>query len=168
MSSVEPAVAVMNLLYNNWSITSPAQDTGTGTDQGIATKDPSKVHFTNRWFAPVPQRIHPHQITVRPVSKPYKAITIGSLTKYQNFEQLAIHVWVLPGTQLSTEAAHTDLFSMLQEIRRIIRILGETAGSGIQHILLSPWQDKSELDKEAPRLHMEARATAIIFEMSTS
>jgi hypothetical protein len=35
-------------------------------------------------------------------------------------------------------------------------------------MLLSPWQDKSELDKEAPRLHMEARATAIIFEMSAS
>ncbi len=168
MSSVEPAVAVMNLLYKNWNITSPAQDTGTGIDQGIATKDPSKVHFTNRWFAPVPQRIHPHQITVRPVSKPYKAITIGSLTKYQNFEQMAIHVWVLPGTQLTVEAAHTDLFNMLQEIRRIIRILGETAGSNIQHILLSSWQDKSELEKESPRLHMEARATAIIFEMSTS
>ena len=158
----------MNLLYNNWSITNPGQDPRTGTDQGIATKDPSKIHFTNRWFAPIPQRIHPHQITVRPLTKPYKPITIGSLTKYQNFEQIAIHVWVLSNPQLSIETAHTDLFNMLTEIRRIIRILGETAGSNIQHMLLSPWQDKSELEKEAPRLHMEARATAIIFEMSTS
>ncbi len=167
MSSVEPAVAVLNLLYNNWTAT-PAQDTGTGADQGIATKDPRKVHFTNRWFAPVPNRIHPHQITVRPLSKPYKPITIGSLTKYSNFEQIAIHVWVLPNPQLTIEGAHADLYNMLQEIRRIIRILGETAGSGIQHLLLSPWQDKSELDKDAPRLHVEGRATAITFEMSTS
>ena len=166
MSSVEPAVAVMNLLYNNWNITSPAQDTTTSTSQ--ATTDPKKVHFTNRWFAPTPQRLHPHQITVRPLSKPYKLLQIGSITKYSNFEQIAIHVWVLPNPQLSIEAAHVDLYNMLTEIRRIVRIFGETAGSGIQHLLLSPWQDKSELDKEAPRLHMEARATAIIFEMSTS
>ncbi len=147
MSSVEPAVAVVNLLYNNWSISSPAQDTAAGA---------------------VPQRLHPHQITVRPLTKPYKPIQIGSITKYSNFEQIAVHVWVLPSPQLTIETAYVDLYNMLTEIRRIIRIFGETAGSGIQHLLLSTWQDKSELDRDAPRLHVEARATAIIFEMSNS
>ena len=131
MSTVEPAVAVLNLLYNNWTAT-PAQDTGTGADQGIATKDPRKVHFTNRWFAPVPNRIHPHQITVRPLSKPYKPITIGSLTKYSNFEQIAIHVWVLPNPQLTIEGAHADLYNMLQRARTKRKM---------ERILL--WEDQS-------------------------
>ncbi len=163
MSTVEPAVALLNLLYAQWGIASPGKDATTA-----ATQDPAKVHFTNRWFAPVPQRIHPHQITVRPITKPYRALQVGSITKYSNFEALNIHVWVLPNPQLTIEAAHTDLYNMLVEVRRIIRILGETAGSGIQHMLLGAWQDRSELDREPPRLHMEARATGIIFEMSTS
>ncbi len=163
MSTVEPAVALLNLLYNNWSTTSPGKDTA-ATD----TKDPSKVHFTNRWFAPVPLRIHTYQLSVRPLTKPYRALQLGSITKYQNNETLAIHVWVLPNPQLTIEAAHTSLKNILDEVRRIIRILGETAGSNIQHMLLGPWQDRSELDREPPRLHMEARAVAIIFEMSTS
>ncbi len=163
MSAVEPAVALANLLFNNWSITSPGKDGNTA-----ATRDPSKVHFTNRWFAPVPLRIHTFQVSVRPLTKPYRALQLGSITKYQNNETLALHVWVLPNPQLNIEDAHTSLKSMLDEIRRIIRILGETAGSNIQHILLAPWQDRSELDRDVPRLHMEARAVAIIFEMSTS
>lgn len=163
MSNVEPAVALLNLLYNQWSISSPASDT-----TKAATADPSKVHFTNRWFAPVPQRVHPHQITVRPITKPYRPLQLGSITKYANFEALNIHVWVLPNPQLTIENAHTDLYNMLAEIRRIIRIQGENAGSKIQHTLLGAWQDRSELDREPPRLHFEARATAILFEMSTS
>ena len=163
MSVVEPVVAVVNLLYNNWSITSPAQDSKTA-----ATQDPSKVHFTNRWYAYTPLRLHPHQISVRPLTKPYRPIQIGNPTKYENKENITIHIWVLPSPQLSIEKAHTDLFAMLQEIRRIIRILGETTGSNIQHILLGPWQDRSELDRDPPRLHVEARIIAEIFEMSTS
>jgi hypothetical protein len=163
MSTVEPAIAVMSLLYNNWSITSPGKD-----PNALGTTDPSKVHFTNRWFAPTPQRVHPHQLTVRPVNKPYRALQLGSITKYSNFETLVIHIWVLPNPQLTIENAHSDLYNMLTEIRRIIRIQGETAGSNIQHMLLGPWQDRSELDREPPRLHMEARVTGIIFEMSTS
>ncbi len=163
MSSVEPAVAVLNLLYNNWSITSPGKDAKTA-----ATQDPSKVHFTNRWFAPVPLRFHPHQVTIRPINKPYRALQLGSITKYSNFENLALHLWVLPNPQLTIEAAHTDIYNMMVETRRIIRILGETAGSGIQHTLLGPWQDRSELDRDVPRLHVEARAVPILFEMSTT
>ncbi len=163
MSTVEPAVAVKTLLYSNWSITSPAQDVVKPD-----TSDPAKVHFTNRWFAPVPQRLHPHQVTVRPFTKPYRALQLGSITKYSNFEALNVHVWVLPSPKLTLEDAHTDLYNMLVEIRRIIRILGETAGSGIQHILLGAWQDRSRLDQDPPQLHMEARATAIIFEMSNT
>ncbi len=161
MSAVEPAVALLNLLYNQWTITSPGKDTATA-----ATSDPTKVHFTNRWFAPVPLRIHTYQLSVRPLTKPYRALQLGSITKYLNPENLAIHIWVLPNPQLTIENAHTSLKSILDEVRRIIRILGETAGSNIQHILLGPWQDRSELDRDPPRLHMEARAVAIIFEMS--
>ncbi len=163
MSAVEPAVAVKNLLYSNWSITSPGKDS-TAAD----SKNPAKVHFTNRWFAPVPLRIHTFQVSVRPLAKPYRALQIGSITKYQNFETLSLHIWVLPNPQLSIEDGQVSITSMLGEIRRIIRIQGETAGSGIQHILLGPWQDRSELDRDPPRLHLMAQATAILFEMSTS
>ncbi len=163
MSAVEPAVALLNLLYNQWTITSPGKDIATA-----ATSDPTKVHFTNRWFAPVPLRIHTYQLSVRPLTKPYRPLQLGSITKYSNYETLAIHVWVLPNPQLTIENAHTSLKSILDEVRRIVRILGETAGSNIQHMLLGAWQDRSELDRDPPRLHMEARAVAIIFEMSTS
>lgn len=163
MSSVEPAVAVKNLLYSNWNITTPGKDTAAAD-----TKDPAKVHFTNRWFAPVPLRVHTYQLSVRPLNKPYRPIQIGSITKYQNNETLALHVWILPNPKLTIESAHTDLKAVLDEVRRIIRIQGQTAGSGIQHILLGPWQDRSELDRDPPRLHMMAQATAILFEMSTS
>ena len=163
MSSVEPAVAIKNLLYSSWNITTPGKDS-TAAD----TKDPAKVHFTNRWFAPVPLRIHTYQLSVRPLVKPYRPIQIGSITKYQNNESIAIHIWVLPNPKLSLEDAHTDLKAILDEVRRIIRIQGQTAGSGIQTILLGPWQDRSELDRDPPRLHMLAQATAILFEMSTS
>ena len=163
MSTVEPAVALLNLLYAQWSINNPGSDSAKA-----ATTDPARVHFTNRWFAPIPQRVHPHQITVRPITKPYRALQLGSITKYSNFEALNIHVWVLPNPQLTIENAHTDLYNMLQEVRRVIRIQGEAAGSNIQHILLGAWQDRSELDREPPRLHFEARATAVLFEMSTS
>jgi hypothetical protein len=156
-------VAIQQLLYTNWSIASPAKDTGKAD-----TQDPTKVHFTNRWFAYAPLRIHPHQISVRPLTKSYRPLQLGSLTKYSNFENIVIHVWVLPNPQLTIETAHTDLYNMLQEIRRIIRILGETAGSNIQHTLLSAWSDRSELDRDPPRLHMEARVIPILFEMSTS
>src|SRR5712692_10256588 len=161
MSTVEPAVAVMNLLYNNWSITSPAQDTNTA-----ATQDPAKVHLTNRWYAYTPLRIHPFQISVRPLTKPYRPIQLGTITKYENKENISLHIWVLPNPKLSIETAYTKLYSMLQEVRRIIRINGESAGSNIQHILLGPWQDRSSLDKDPPQLHMEARVVCIIFEMS--
>ncbi len=166
MSTVEPIVAVVNLLYNNWSITSPAKDTTTSTS--LATQDPTKVHFTNRWYAYSPLRLHTFQISVRPLNKPYRALQLGTITKYYNPENMAIHVWVLPNPQLTIEQAHTSLYNILQEIRRIIRIQGETAGSGIQHILLGPWQDRSELDKDPPQLHVEARIIGEIFEMSTS
>ncbi|HZY93799.1 MAG TPA: hypothetical protein VFE98_02935 [Candidatus Bathyarchaeia archaeon] len=163
MSTVEPIVAVANLLYNNWTATSPNKDIATA-----ATQDPTKVHFTNRWYAYAPLRLHPFQITVRPLNKPYRALQLGTITKYHNPENMAVHVWILPNPQLTIEQAHTSLYNMLQEIRRIIRIQGETAGSGIQHILLGPWQDRSELDRDPPRLHVEARIIGQIFEMSTS
>ncbi len=121
MSSVEPAVAIKNLLYSSWNITTPGKDS-TAAD----TKDPAKVHFTNRWFAPVPLRIHTYQLSVRPLVKPYRPIQIGSITKYQNNESIAIHIWVLPNPKLSLEDAHTDLKAILDEVRRIIRIQGQT------------------------------------------
>lgn len=152
----------MNLLYNNWTAT-PAQDPTTA-----ATSDATKIHFTNRHYAPAPQRIHPHQISVKPLTKPYRPLQLGNPTKYWNPETVSIHIWVLPGTQLTIEGAYADLFAMENEVKRILRILGESAGSNIQHILLGPWQDRSTLEKDPPQLHVEARAVCQIFEMSTS
>ena len=160
MSSIEPAVAVKNLLYNQWKAT-PAKDT-TKAD----TLDPTKVHFTNRRFAPTPVRTHTYHVSVVANVKNYIPYKLGTVTNYRVNEMLTIHIWVLTGPKQSVETALKDFYSLQTEVRRIIRNLGETAGSGIQHILLGPWRDKSELDKDPVRLHVEGVVTPILFETS--
>src|SRR2546428_13259308 len=121
MSSVELAVAVKNLLYNQWR-TTPAKDT-TKAD----TLDPTKVHFTNRRFAPAPVRPHTYHISVVANVKNYIPYKIGTVSNYRVNEMLTIHIWVLIGSKQSVETAYKDLYTLQTEVRRIIRQLGETA-----------------------------------------
>ena len=160
MSSVEPAVAVKNLLYNNWS-TTPSKDPAKAD-----TLDPTKVHFTNRRFAPTPVRTHTYQVSIVANVKNYIPYKLGTVTNYRVNEMLTVHIWVLTGPKQSVETALKDFKSLQTEVRRIIRQLGETAGSGIQHILLGPWRDKSELERDPVRLHLEAALIPILFETS--
>src|SRR2546428_5063609 len=121
MSSVEPAVAVKNLLFTNWK-TTPGKDSAQAD-----TLDPTKVHFTNRRFAPTPVRTHTYHISVVANVKNYIPYKIGTVTNYRVNEMLTIHIWVLTGPKQSVELAYKDLYSLQTEVRRIIRQLGETA-----------------------------------------
>src|SRR5881396_1673232 len=48
MSNVESNVAVMNGLFNNWSLINPSKDTVS------ATQNPARIHFTTRYYAYAP------------------------------------------------------------------------------------------------------------------
>ena len=75
-----------------------------------------------------------------------------------------IHVWVLPGTGLSIETAHDRMKAMLDEVKRILNSLGDTAGSGIQQLILTNKRDVSRLDRNPPQLYYQIEVTAILYE----
>jgi len=159
LSSLESCVAVKNLLYANWSIGSPAKDSATE-----ATNNSERVWFGNRWFAYAPPRTHSHHIVVRGGRAAYRPWQLGGTAKYEVQESLMIHVWVLPGTGLSIETAHDRMKAMLDEVKRILNSLGDTAGSGIQQLILTNKRDVSRLDRNPPQLYYQIEVTAILYE----
>src|SRR6266550_4535922 len=78
MSNLESNVAVMNGLFNNWSLINPSKDTVS------ATQNPARIHFTTRYYAYAPLRIHPFQISVRRQPEQFTPIQFGQVTKYLN------------------------------------------------------------------------------------
>ena len=90
MSSVESNAAIMNGLYENWSITYPAQD-----PSSQQTQNPSLVHFTTRYYAYAPMRIHPYQISVRCQPDQFIHVQFRKVTKYPNDKRILIETWVL-------------------------------------------------------------------------
>jgi len=159
LSTVETNVAVKNLLYNNWNIGSPTKDATTET-----TSDPERVWFGNRWYAYSPPRTHSHHIVVRGGTAQYRPWQLGGTTKQEVQEPLTVHVWVLPGTGLTIDAAHTRMKAMLDEIKRILNSLGDSAGSGIQQLILNNKRDVSRLDRSPPQLYYQLDVTAILYE----
>jgi len=159
LSTVSPHVAVKNLLYTNWSIGSPAKDSATE-----ATGDPERVWFGNRMLAYGHPRIHSYQISVRGGQASYRPWQLGGTAKYEVQEPLTIHVWVLPGVSLDIEAAHTKMKAMYDEIKRILESLGDSAGSGIQQLVLNNKRDVSRLDRSPPQLYYQIDVTAILYE----
>ncbi len=123
MSNVESNVAVMNGLFNNWSLINPSKDTVS------ATQNPARIHFTTRYYAYAPLRIHPFQISVRRQPEQFTPIQFGQVTKYLNDKGILIDAWVLTGPQQSFEQAETSWYAMMQEIKRIIRVNGTQFGS---------------------------------------
>ena len=159
MSSVEPCVAIKNLLYSNWTASNPSKDTATE-----ATNNPDKVWFGNRWFAYAPPRTHSYHIVIRGGRKQYRPWQLGGTAKYEVQEMLTIHVWVLPGTGLTIEIAHDRMKAMLDEVKRILNSLGDAAGSGIQQLILNAVRDSSKLDRNPPQLYYQIDVTAVLYE----
>ncbi len=53
---------------------------------------------------------------------------------------------------------------MLDEIKRILNSLGDSAGSGIQQLILNNKRDVSRLDRSPPQLYYQLDVTAILYE----
>src|SRR5438128_1503822 len=124
MSEVEANVAIMNGLYNNWSISNPGQDTVgvPNVNFKLNTMDPTKVHFTTRRYAYAPVRTHPFFISVRRTPQIFRPIQIGSITKYFDPYGCIIDIWVLMGPAQTIETAEVNYHAMIKEVKRIIRI----------------------------------------------
>jgi hypothetical protein len=163
MSSVESNVAVMNGLFNNWSITNPGKDTVS------QTQNPSLVHFTTRYYAYTPMRIHPFQISVRRQPEQFVPVQFGQVTKYLNDKGILVDTWVLTGPQQTLEQAETSWYAMMQEIKRIIRVYSTQFGSGIQAVLLGRTiHDEAALNDPSPKLHAVTSCKAKLYETVTS
>lgn len=153
----------MNGLFNNWSIASPNNDTVP------QTQNPGLIHFTTRYYAFTPQRIHPFQISVRRQPEQFIPIQFGQVTKYLNDKGILIDIWVLTGPNQSIEQAETSWYAMMQEIKRIIRISGTQFGSGIQAVLLGRTiHDEAAMNDASPKLHAVLSCKAKVYETVTS
>ncbi len=162
-SIVESNVAIMNGLYNNWSVTNP------GKDIINATQNPTLVHFTTRYYAYAPLRIHPFQISVRRQPEQFTPVTFGQVTKYLNEKTILVDLWVLTGPQQSLENAEISWYAMMQEVKRIIRVNGTQFGSGIQAVLLGRTiHDDVALNDASPKLHAVLSCKAKLYETVTS
>jgi len=162
-SIVESNVAIMNGLYNNWSVTNPAKDIIN------ATQNPTLVHFTTRYYAYAPLRIHPFQISVRRQPEQFIPVQFGQVTKYLNEKTILVDLWVLTGPQQSLENAEISWYAMMQEVKRIIRVNGTQFGSGIQAVLLGRTiHDDVALNDASPKLHAVLSCKAKLYETVTS
>ena len=163
MSNVESNVAVMNGLFNNWSLINPSKDTVS------ATQNPARIHFTTRYYAYAPLRIHPFQISVRRLPEQFTPIQFGQVTKYLNDKGILIDARVLTGPAQSFEQAETSWYAMMQEVKRIIRVNGTQFGSGIQAVLLGRTiHDDVALNDASPKLHAVLSCKAKLYETVTS
>ena len=115
-------------------------------------------------FAYAPPRIHSFQITVRGGQASYRPWQLGGTAKYEVQEPLTIHIWVLPGTGLDVETAYTRMKAMYDEVKRILETLGDSAGSGIQQLIINNKRDVSRLDRSPPQLYYQIEVTAILYE----
>ncbi len=166
MSEVEANVAIMNGLYNNWSISNPGQDTigVPNVNFKLNTKDPTRVHFTTRRYAYAPLRTHSFQISVRRQNQPFQGLNMGRTTKYQINYGVLIELWVLTGPGQSIESAETALFNMKTEVNRILQAFSTQLGSNIQSIVLGSFHpDEAALEEDPPKLHERAMVTAILY-----
>ncbi len=54
--------------------------------------------------------------------------------------------------------------AMYDEIKRILESLGDSAGNGIQELILNNKRDTSRLDRNPPQLYYQIDVTAILYE----
>jgi hypothetical protein len=168
---VESNVAIQQGLYNNWSITSPAKDSSVDSNGNpvMQTQDPSKIHFTTRYYAYTPMRIHPFQISVRRQPDNFIPVQFGQVTKYLAEKGILIDTWVLTGPNQSLEQAETSWYAMIQEVKRIVRVYSTQFGSGIQSVLLGRTvPDEAALNEASPKLHGVTSCKARLYETVTS
>ena len=53
---------------------------------------------------------------------------------------------------------------MYDEVKRILETLGDSAGSGIQQLIINNKRDVSRLDRSPPQLYYQIEVTAILYE----
>jgi hypothetical protein len=172
MSAVEANVAIMNGLYNNWSIANPGKDTvgwvePNGTVHLLDSKDPAKVHFTTRRYGYAPLRTHTFQISVRRLPESFRPASPGIPTKYLAEKTVLADIWVLTGPQQSIETAETFYFNMVQEVKRIIRTNAPNsfAPAFVSVIIQNISHDEAALRRNPPHLHAQMTILAVDFEV---
>src|SRR5205809_7754468 len=106
MSNVESNVAVMNGLFNNWSLINPSKDTVS------ATQNPARIHFTTRYYDYAPLRIHSFQISVRRQPAQFTPIQLVQVQNYLHDKRIQIDVWVLTWHQQSVDDVDTRRLAM--------------------------------------------------------
>jgi hypothetical protein len=163
MSSVtvvpETSVSVKNLLYDQW-------DTGLTPNKDVfpETFVPNLIHFTSRYWATNPERIHNYQISVLAGPKKDAPEEVGSVVMYKVEEQLEIHVWAVAGIGDDYETVEQNLQTMLRQIDYILRNNAATqAISGIQFIRIAPGTKPMDMIKHARILHRTVEVTAVYY-----
>ena len=158
---IEPTVGMKSLLYQNWSLTSPARDNAT-----LETFDPARVHFTTREYASNPRRVHSFQVSV--LAGPRRTIPeeVGSTVMYRVEEQIEIHVWSVAGIGDDWDTVRQSHRNMLDETDLIIR-LAATGVPGVQFVRLTPgWRELDETSR-ALVLHKSVEVTGVYYRTET-
>ncbi len=133
----------------------------------LNTQDPTKVHFTTRYYAFAPVRVHPFQISVRRQPETFRPASPGIPTQYLAQKNAMVEIWVLTGPQQSLETAETAYFNMIQEIKRIIRTQVANFGNNILSVIIeSVDPDEGALQRVPARIHVRMRVLATLFETS--
>jgi len=159
----EPAITLKNLLYSNWSNITPNKD------NVLETFVPGLVHFTTRYWATNPQRIHNYQISVLAGPSKKTPEEVGSIVMYKVEEQINIHVWAVAGIGDDWETVEANLRTMLDQIDRILR-LGAIleVQLGIQFIRITPGTIPRDELLRTRIFHRIVEVTAIYYRTDTS
>jgi len=168
---VEANVAIMQGLYNNWSINNPGKDTVGWTDPSgnlhtLDTNDPSRVYFTTRAYRYAPVGKHTFQISVRRQPEQFQPASPSVPTQYLARKGILIDVWILTGPQQSIETAEASYFNIMQEIKRIIRAQNSAFGNNILSVVINNISaDEGALFRNPPRIHARIALTATLYEI---
>jgi len=166
MPIVEPALAVRNTLYANWTITNPDNDPSVQE-----TFNPNFVSFTTQYYTPSPRRIHSFQISV--MSSPNRARMtpeeVGSIVMYRVEQEMLCHCWAIPGIGGDYSTYEQYIQNMQDTVDQILRIKSTAeVGQGIQFIRDSPgWSNEDEFQNRL-LFHRVLHFTAVYYRTDTS
>jgi len=171
---VESNVAIMNGLYNNWSINNPGVDNAgwrdpSGTLHTLDTNDPSKIYFTTRAYRYAPVGAHTFQISVRRLPESFRPASPEIPVKYLAEKNVLVDIWVLTGPQQSVETAETSYSNIVSEIKRIIRTNAPSnfQSNFVSVIIQSINHDEGALRRNPPRIHATMIVLVTVFEVTS-
>lgn len=159
----EPSISIRNLLFSNWTSSSP------GADSTNTTFNPSLVYFTTREWATNPQRIHSYQVSV--ISEAIKNIPeeVGALVMYRAEQEINVHVWAIVGVGSAFETVQQNAQNMMDMVDVILRVKSTAdVGVGIQFLRISPgWAIQDDFDNRLV-FHRVKQLTAVYYRTDTS